>query len=80
MTLRVLARDNPAGRRAPYLQQMPRATLRCLPILLGFWVLPCEITVEAERGDQETVVVCTILDHVPDWRAPLAALRALLQR
>ena len=38
-----------------------------LLILLVLGTLPCEVTVEAERGDQEAVVVCTLLDHWPDW-------------
>ena len=44
-----------------------RTTGHLLLLLLVLGTLPCEVTVEAERGDQEAVVVCTLLDHWPAW-------------
>ena len=40
-----------------------------LLLLLVLDTLPCELTIEADHGDQEAVVVCTLLDHRPDWLA-----------
>jgi hypothetical protein len=55
----------------------PRAARYLLLVLLELGTFACEVTVEAERGDHETVVMCTLLDHLPDWHASWSALRGL---
>ena len=39
---------------------MGRCAAFALVLLLGFGLPSCELTAEAERGDNETMVVCTI--------------------
>jgi len=39
---------------------------RAVLALVLFGLLPCEVTVEAERGDHEEMIVCTFAAP-PDW-------------
>ena len=44
-----------------------------LALVLGLGLLPCEVTVEAERGDYETMIVCSV-SAPPDWWTTLRRL------
>ena len=54
---------------------MIRCAVLAFVLVLGLGLPACEVTLEAERGDHEAMVVCTVTGFPGGW----AALRRLLR-
>ena len=52
---------------------MIRCAVLAFVLVLGLRFPACEVTLEAERGDHEAMVLCT-LTGLPDWWAALRRL------